>query len=192
MLAQDADFVIECSSEPLTRLTAYLGAAFRLDPQMTFETATMSRRHVLTVVGVSPVELFYLSDDPHDRERFSPPSADKNDGPRSQHAHGRGRDYHETALGVDAGRSKDREDVRDVIAVQGQNIDWPYIHGWCDQHGTASSSMRSVAPFLRCDANYFWAAFVFHGRIIIRVGFVPAFCPRFCHVEPRFRPHVDV
>ncbi len=33
-------------------------------------------------------------------------------------------------------RSKDRDDVRDVIAVQGDAIDWPYVHAWADQHGT--------------------------------------------------------
>ena len=33
-------------------------------------------------------------------------------------------------------RSKDRDDARDVIAVQGDRIDWDYVHSWCDQHGT--------------------------------------------------------
>jgi hypothetical protein len=35
-----------------------------------------------------------------------------------------------------AQRSKDREDVRNIIAIQDQNIDWSYVHGWNDQHGT--------------------------------------------------------
>jgi hypothetical protein len=34
-------------------------------------------------------------------------------------------------------REKDTADVRDVIAVQGDEaLDWEYIHGWCDVHGT--------------------------------------------------------
>src|SRR6185437_10209737 len=70
-LSHDADFVVELRSVPLTHLTAQLGSAFRLDPQMTFETTTMSQRHVLEVVGISfAIELFHLSDDPHDQERF--------------------------------------------------------------------------------------------------------------------------
>jgi hypothetical protein len=34
------------------------------------------------------------------------------------------------------GRARDRDDVRNVIAVQGGALDWPYIHSWCDRHGT--------------------------------------------------------
>jgi hypothetical protein len=48
-----------------------------------------------------------------------------------------------------AGRSKDREDVRDVIAVQGQNLDWPSIYAWCDRHGTRTlldEIRRSIPP----------------------------------------------
>jgi hypothetical protein len=33
-------------------------------------------------------------------------------------------------------RSKDRDDARDVIAVQGDRIDWEYVYSWCEQHGT--------------------------------------------------------
>ena len=34
------------------------------------------------------------------------------------------------------GRGKDRDDVRDVIAVQGEFLDWSYIKEWARQHGT--------------------------------------------------------
>src|SRR5690242_2176189 len=65
---QDADFVIQLGSESLSRLADYLGTAFRLDPQMTFETATLTRRHVLKVIGIPfTIELFHLGDDPHDQ-----------------------------------------------------------------------------------------------------------------------------
>jgi hypothetical protein len=33
-------------------------------------------------------------------------------------------------------RRKDVDDVRDVIAVQGDRIDWAYVAPWCDLHGT--------------------------------------------------------
>lgn len=32
--------------------------------------------------------------------------------------------------------SKDRDDVRDVIAVQGDQLDWDYIYAWADRQGT--------------------------------------------------------
>jgi len=33
-------------------------------------------------------------------------------------------------------RAKDTEDVRCVIAVRVDAIDWDYVHRWCDAHGT--------------------------------------------------------
>jgi hypothetical protein len=35
-----------------------------------------------------------------------------------------------------ANRTKDMLDIRSVIAVQDDAIDWPYVERWCDQHGT--------------------------------------------------------
>ncbi|HEY7157174.1 MAG TPA: nucleotidyl transferase AbiEii/AbiGii toxin family protein [Gemmataceae bacterium] len=134
---QDADFVIQLGSESLSRLADHLGTAFRLDPQMTFETATLTRRHVLKVVGIPfTIELFHLGDDPHEQERFR----------RRRRIKTMGREVSMPTVedviitklrwALTAQRSKDRNDVRDVIAVQGENIDWPYVHGWSDQHGT--------------------------------------------------------
>ena len=36
----------------------------------------------------------------------------------------------------DAGRAKDRDDVRGIIAVGGSDLDWRYIEDWCERHGT--------------------------------------------------------
>ncbi len=33
-------------------------------------------------------------------------------------------------------RAKDKEDVKDVMAVQRDNLDWGYIMGWCKEHGS--------------------------------------------------------
>lgn len=36
------------------------------------------------------------------------------------------------------GRSKDLDDARDVLAVQGpETLDMPYIENWCATHGTS-------------------------------------------------------
>lgn len=136
-LSQDADVVVEFGSVSISNLASQLGHSFRLDPQMSFETTTLTQRHVLQVVAIPfTIELFHLSDDPHDRERFR----------RRRRVTMMG---HEVSIPtvedvvvtklrwtLMAGRSKDREDVRDVIAVQGANIDWSYVHSWCEQHGT--------------------------------------------------------
>jgi len=34
------------------------------------------------------------------------------------------------------GRGKDKDDARDVMAVQARSWDWSYIRGWCSRHGT--------------------------------------------------------
>lgn len=33
-------------------------------------------------------------------------------------------------------REKDYADATDVIATQGSNLDWDYIIGWCEKHGS--------------------------------------------------------
>ena len=95
------------------------------------------------------IELFQLSKDPHDQERFR-------------------RRVKSTMLGREvwfptpedviitklrwsllANRSKDRDDARDVIAVQAERIDWDYVHPWCDRHGTRDlldEVRRSIPP----------------------------------------------
>ena len=33
-------------------------------------------------------------------------------------------------------RRKDMDDVKNVLAVQRDSLDWGYVRRWCDQHGT--------------------------------------------------------
>jgi hypothetical protein len=48
---QDADFVIELGEKSILELAWRIAPAIRIDPQMSFETVTMSRRYVAEVVG---------------------------------------------------------------------------------------------------------------------------------------------
>jgi hypothetical protein len=41
-----------------------------------------------------------------------------------------------TAFYEHAGREKDVADARNLIAVQADVVDWPYVEQWCDRHGT--------------------------------------------------------
>jgi hypothetical protein len=147
---KDADFVIQFDARLIPSLIASLAPNFRLDPQMAFETVTGTTKHVLDLTD-SPfkIELFHLSDDPHDQERFR----------RRQRVKLLGREtFLPTAedviitklrWAVQARRNKDRDDVRDVIAVQGERIDWDYVHSWCDRHGTREALdeiRRSIPP----------------------------------------------
>src|SRR5206468_1104367 len=65
-LSKDADFVIQIGSHSISDIVAHLGPAFRLDPQMSFETATLTTRYVVDVPATSfMIEFFQLSDDLH-------------------------------------------------------------------------------------------------------------------------------
>ena len=46
-------------------------------------------------------------------------------------------------------RDKDRDDARNILAVQGEALDFAYIERWCDEHGTRSrleELRRSIPP----------------------------------------------
>jgi hypothetical protein len=146
----DADFVIELGDASISELTRRLAPTIRLDPQLDFETVTMTRRYVAEVASIPfKVEFFLLGSDPYDQERFR----------RRVQTNALGRtiwlptaeDVIITKLrwALLAGRSKDRDDARDVIAVQEGRIDWDYVHTWCDRHGTRTlldEVRRSIPP----------------------------------------------
>lgn len=138
---QDADFVIQLGAVRLSEVIDRLGLGFRLERHESFET----------IIGASGggVLLFHLSDDDHDQERFrrrrrvtllgrhvSLPTAE---------------DMIITKLrwAITRAGIKDREDVRDVVAIQGERLDWGYIHSWADRHGTRAlldEIRRETAP----------------------------------------------
>ncbi len=134
---KDADFVIELGSASVTSLRAHLPAHYHLDPQIQFESVTATLRNIIRVEG-SPfkVELFRLSNDPHDQERFR----------RRVSATVEGRTiYLPTAEDVvvmklrwarELKRPKDLDDLRNVILLQQATLDWDYVNEWCDRHET--------------------------------------------------------
>ena len=136
---RDADFVAVLSDR-ISALAGKLGPAFELDPQPSFESVTGTMRDIFMVPSIPfKIEVFHLSDDPHDQSRFERrlkvfdelidrdvfiPSVE---------------DVVVTKLrwAVRAQRSKDSDDIRDVIAVQGnESLDWGYIHQWTEEHET--------------------------------------------------------
>ena len=134
---EDADLVVHLGATPLNRIRDVLGSRFRVDPQMTFETVTGTTRYALRSVDTRfEIEMFLLSPEDYDQERFRRrrrvrlldretfmPSVE---------------DVIVTKLrwGSHGRRSKDIDDVRGVIALQQAQVDWDYVHRWCDRHGT--------------------------------------------------------
>ena len=145
---QDADFVVQLGAVPVTAVSEKLGPSFRLDAQTSFETITATSRYVLQHADSAfKVELFMLRDDPHDQERFARR--------RSLPMFGRfafipSAEDVVTKLrwSLQGKRAKDIEDVRSVLAVQGDALDWDYIGRWCDRHGTRAllEQIRNSLP----------------------------------------------
>lgn len=142
---KDADFVLQLQGGLGDEFFQSLGCEFEADPQLKFETNTGTRKQEMRFRDTPfSVELFMLSNDPFDQERF-------------------GRRLPVTLFGrqtfvptVEAVvvmklrwfRAKDSDDVRNVLSVQRGKLDWPYIESWCDRHGTRArlEEIRKTVP----------------------------------------------
>jgi len=130
---RDADFVLQSQHAVGPHFAKELGEDFFLEPQLSFETNTGTFRQVLRHKKKTfKVELFLLSQDPHDQARFSRRRAVQ---------------VFERRLWLPSpedviitklrwARGKDKDDARDVMAVQEAKLDWAYVEEWCGRHGT--------------------------------------------------------
>jgi hypothetical protein len=146
---RDADFLIQIGPGSMSALAATLPAGLDLAPQTAFETVTGTTRYLVTL-RQSPFacELFVCGDDPHDAARFG----------RRERVRALGREV-SMATAEDmvitklrwaslANRGKDRDDVRNIIAVRSADLDWAYIERWCAAHQTLGllSDIRDSIP----------------------------------------------
>lgn len=150
---KDADLVLGVSVGSFRPLMEALGPGYQLDEQMAFETNTGTLKNVITHVesGFS-IELFYLSDDPHDQERFKRRRSTRCEGEPTFVL--TAEDYIITKLRWP--RSKDFDDARDVIAMQGDALDWTHIRKWTAIHGSEAKLERvraSIPPRPGTDRN---------------------------------------
>jgi hypothetical protein len=134
---KDADIVIQADLGETARLIAREFPVLRLDPQLGFDNVTGTKRIILRAVAEKfLVELLGLSDDPHDQSRFQRRKCVDWLGRPTWIASAEDALITKLRWGLSAGREKDIADARNVIAVQGSTIDWPYVEHWCDQHGS--------------------------------------------------------
>ncbi len=144
---QDADVVVALTGQSLRSVADVLGPDFSLDSQASFEAHTGTLRDTITHhEGHFTVELFHLSQDAHDQERFARRRATSFDGePTSIPTP---EDVIITKLRW--ARPKDLDDVRDVLRFIGPSVlDWTYLDQWTALHGTRDTlnAIRgSVAP----------------------------------------------
>lgn len=136
--SDDADLVLQTLEFDFASLRKELGPGLRIDPQLSFESITGTYRYIIKKLEGEPfkIELFFLSKDPHDRIRFERRKPTSFDGHATCVAAPEDVVITKLRWSQLGKRSKDVEDVRNVLAVQGNNLDWPYIEKWCEQHGT--------------------------------------------------------
>lgn len=142
---KDADFVVQLHGGLGREFDKQLGDEFELDPQLSFETVTGTYRQLIRhSKSTFTIEIFLLSKDPHDQERFARR--------REQDFFGRQvwllspEDLIISKLRW--ARVKDKEDILNVMAVQAARLDWKYIREWCIRHGTLSlmEEIRKTVP----------------------------------------------
>ncbi len=144
----DADIVIQMDSVNFANFARSLPLELSLDKQISFETITGSKRHIIALPKTNfRIELFFLGEDEHHQERFRRRIRAYLD------------DIHrETWIPAAEDliiqklrwfRDKDRDDLRNILAVQGDALDFAHIHQWCDVHGTRGrleDIQRSIPP----------------------------------------------
>ena len=146
---RDADFVIDLGPGELARLASQLPDALILDAQGAFEAVTGTTRYVIRLVAHPFVcELFVRSDDPHDIERFRRRARVQALGRRIEIATAEDMIVTKLRWIQTADRGKDRDDVRNIIAVRGAELDWPYIGRWTAVHRTSVllDAIRASVP----------------------------------------------
>jgi hypothetical protein len=134
---EDGDVVVQSDIVQIARQISQTHGGVHIDPQLSFESVTATKKVVLRTEGHGfEIELFQLSDDEHDQMRFS----------RRIQVNTMDRPVWIASLedmiitklrwSQHAGREKDISDARNLIGVQHELVDWPYVESWCDRHGT--------------------------------------------------------
>ena len=136
---RDADFVVELNPGDLQRLGRALPPDLTLQPQGAFEAVTGTTRYLVELVKSPFVcELFVRSDDPHDQERFRRRLQVRVLDRVAFVASPEDMIVTKLRWAQDAHRAKDREDIRNILAVRGDDLDWSYLRRWATEHGTAA------------------------------------------------------
>jgi hypothetical protein len=134
---KDVDIVISVLDEnAFDGISTRLSAILAFESQFQFDTMTWGRRLVGKSVTKPPfkVELFELFDDPFVQSQFSRRRMIRSKQLQREVWVPTPEDV--IVQKIRWARSKDLEDARDVMAVQGhENLDMNYIRMWCESHG---------------------------------------------------------
>lgn len=134
---QDIDLVVESKFVTAAQEIAAAHDDIHLDRQLGFESVTATKRVLLTADDTDfKVEVFELSNEAHDRSRFSRRLPVTLYDEQAWVATPEDTIVTKINWAVKTGRGKDRDDAQNVMAAQHETLDWPYIEEWCGVHGT--------------------------------------------------------
>lgn len=148
---KDVDLLVAVSvTGGVATVIKSLSPIVQFEPQVVFDTLTWGRRHVGQSRSTPPfkVELFEVFEDAFVQEEFRrrqqvfvPMLARQTWLPTPEDV---------IVQKLRWGRSKDLDDARDVLAVQGpETLDMAYIKAWCARHGTTArleAALASIPP----------------------------------------------
>lgn len=141
---RDADFVVALEQGTLERLARALPDDLTLEAQGAFEGVTGTTRYLIVLAGSPFVcELFVLSSDPHDQEKFQRRLRVSVLGKAASIASAEDMVVTKLRWAQEAQRSKDLEDIRNILAVRGSDLDWGYLQRWSTEHGTWNLLQRT-------------------------------------------------
>ena len=146
---RDADFVVELPPGVLQRLADALPPGLTLHSQAAFEAVTGTTRYLVELAGSPFVgELFVRSDDAHDQERFSRRLQVRVFDRVAWVASAEDMIVTKLRWVDQAHRPKDRDDIRNMLAVRAEELDWTYLRRWSQVHGTAGllEEIRASLP----------------------------------------------
>jgi hypothetical protein len=144
---KDIDLLVSLDAmHGIQKLIPALEDIIEFEAQAQFDTITWGRRHVGTSRAAPPfkVELFEMFDDPFVLSEFS--RRERRFVPLLEREIWLPTAEDIIVQKIRWGRSKDLDDARDVLAVQGpETLDMPYIENWCATHGTSERLKDIIA-----------------------------------------------
>ena len=137
---KDADFVVEFSEAARRELLAKLPAEFEVDQQTGFETITGHTRQILRIPSIPfEIELFDLSDEAFDRERFSRRVKTTIEGRTLWLPTAEDVVIQKLRWATLGKRSKDFMDCVGILKVRAERLDWARIEDWCSRLGVENA-----------------------------------------------------
>jgi len=134
---RDADFVLILGNDQFVALQGSLGADFQLDPQLSFETITMTKRYVITHPATAfKIELFLLTNDAHDQSRFARRQRVEFEGQFAWLPTAEDVIVQKLRWSRGGKRAKDISDAAEVMRLQKPRLDLTYIRHWTSEHKT--------------------------------------------------------